>query len=235
MSHCENGWPEKQHVKRAIEPYYQFSGELTVQQGLLLKGTRLFIPTMRLDILDKLHEGHLGMTKCCERGKRLVWWPGLSKQLEDVIQNCNVCIKERSNKVEPLIPSVLPDRARQKISTDLFELNGKPYLLCTDYFLRFSEVALLSKSTTAPDVITHLKSWFARHGIPDKVVSDNGPQLQASEFAKFADDYRFNHELRSPKYPQSNGEVKWTVKTVKSLLRKSTDQYLALMASQVPI
>ena len=39
MSHCENGWPEKQHVKGAIKPYYQFSGELSVQQGLLLKGT----------------------------------------------------------------------------------------------------------------------------------------------------------------------------------------------------
>ena len=57
MSHFENGWPEEQHVKGAIKPYYQFSGELSVQQGLLLKGTRLVIPTtMRLDILDKLHE-----------------------------------------------------------------------------------------------------------------------------------------------------------------------------------
>ena len=79
-------------------------------------------------------------------------------------------------------------------------------------------------------VITHLKSWFARHGIPDKVVSDNGPQFQASEFAKFADDYGFKHEQSCPKYPQSNGEVERAVKTVKSLLRKSTDPYLALMA-----
>ena len=231
MSHCENGWPEKQHVKGVIKPYYQFSGELSVQQGLLLKGTRLVIPTtMRLDILDKLHEGHLGITKCRERAKRSVWWPGLSKQLEDMILNCNVCIKERSNKVEPLIPSVLPDRPWQKIGTDLFELKGKPYLLCIDYFSRFAEVALLSKNTTSPDVITHLKSWFARHGIPDKVVSDNGPQFQASEFAKFADNYGFKHEPSSPKYPQSNGEVERAVKTVKSLLRKSTDPYLALMA-----
>ena len=111
MSHCENGWPERQCVKEAVKPYYQFSGELSVQQGLLLKGTRLVISTtMRLDILDKLHKGHLGITKCRERAKRSVWWPGLSRQLEDMIQNCSVCIKERSNKAEPLIPSVLPDR-----------------------------------------------------------------------------------------------------------------------------
>ena len=133
-----------------------------------MKGTRLVIPTiMHLDILDKLHEGHLGITKCHERAKRSVWWPGLSKQLEDMIQN--------SRKAEPLIPSVLPDRPWQKIGTDLFELKVKPYILCTDYFSRFAKVAFLSKSTTAPGVITDLKSWFARHGIPDKVVSDNSP------------------------------------------------------------
>ena len=67
MSHCENAWSEKRNVKGAIKPYYQFSGELTVQQGLLLKGTRLVIPTtICLDILDKLHQGHLGITKCRE-------------------------------------------------------------------------------------------------------------------------------------------------------------------------
>ena len=89
----------KQHAKGAIKPYYQFSGELTVQQGLLLKGTRLVIQTtMRLDIVDKLHEGHLGITKCHKRAKRSVWWLGLSKQLEDMIQNCHVCIKQRSTK-----------------------------------------------------------------------------------------------------------------------------------------
>ena len=98
---------------------------------------------------------------------------------------------------------------------------------CIDYFSRFAEVDMLSKRITAPDVITHLKSWLARHGIPDKVVSDNGPQFQASEFAKFADDYGFKHEPCSPKYPQRNGEVE---RAVKSLLRKSTDSYLALMA-----
>ena len=86
-------------------------------------------------------------------------------------------------------------------------------------------------------MITHLTSWFVRHGIPDEVVSDNdGPQFQASEFAKFADDYGFKHESSSPKYPQSNGEAEKAVKTVKSSLRKSTDPYLALTAySSTPL
>ena len=72
MSHCGNGWPERQHVKGVIKPYYQFSGELSVQQGLIPKGNRLVIPTtMHLDILYKLYEGHLGITKCHERAKNI--------------------------------------------------------------------------------------------------------------------------------------------------------------------
>ena len=114
-------------LKEPSNHIISFLENISVQQGLLLKGTRLGIPTsVHLNILDKLDEGHLGITKCRERAKRSVWWPGLSKQLEDLIQNCNVCIKERSNKAEPLIQSVLPDRPWQKIGTDLFELKGKP-------------------------------------------------------------------------------------------------------------
>ena len=52
---------------------------------------------MRLDILDKLHEGHQGVTRCRERTKTSVWWPGLSKQLEDLVTNCTTCARERPN------------------------------------------------------------------------------------------------------------------------------------------
>ena len=48
-----------------------------------------------------------------------------------------------------------------------------------DYYSRFIEIAKLS-STSSSMVITHLKSIFARHGIPEVVVSDNGPQLSCS-------------------------------------------------------
>ena len=55
--------------------------------------------SMRLDVLDELHEGHQGITKCRERAKASVWWPGLSKQLEELVNNCSTCIKERVNRL----------------------------------------------------------------------------------------------------------------------------------------
>ena len=64
---------------------------------------------MRIDVLEKLHDAHQGITKCCERAKVSVWWPGLSHQLEEVVKQCPTCIKERVNPAEPVIPSELPD------------------------------------------------------------------------------------------------------------------------------
>ena len=86
-------------------------------------------------------------------------------------------------------------------------------------------------SESAACVIKHMKSIFARHGIPQEVVSDNRPQCSSHEFSKFAEEYGFVHSTSSPKYPQSNGEAERGVQTVKSLLKKADqdDPYLALL------
>ena len=69
----------------------------------------------------------------------------------------------------------LPQLPWQRVGTDLFELKGYAYLLVVDYYSRFIEVARLNNAT-ADEVILHTKEFFARHGIPEVVVSDNGPQ-----------------------------------------------------------
>ena len=184
---------------------------------------------MRLDILDRIHDAHQGITKCRERAKASVWWPGLSKQLEEVVKNCPTCIKQKVNPAEPAIPSKLPDRPWEKVAADLFERKGDKFLLVIDYFSRYVELANLLQ-TTSPDVITHLKSMFARHGIPENFLSDNGPQFSSTKFGKFAEDYGFAHITTSPRYPQANGEIERSVQTVKNLIRKAEDPYKALMA-----
>ncbi|CAB3997437.1 Hypothetical predicted protein, partial [Paramuricea clavata] len=69
--YCLEGWPDKHMVPDAVKSYWRERGELTVVQSLIMKGTRILIPScMRLNVLDKIHEGHLGITKCRERAKQ---------------------------------------------------------------------------------------------------------------------------------------------------------------------
>ena len=72
---------------------------------------------------------------------------------------------------------------------------------------------------------------FTRHGIPEKVTTDNGPQFDSRAFHKFFRDYEFNHVISSPYYPRGNGEADRAVKTMKGLLKtKEGDPYLANLA-----
>ena len=61
-----------------------------------------------------------------------------------------------------------------KVGADLFQLHGKNYLITVDYYSNYPEVQILSQATSE-EVILKLKELFARHGIPEEVVSDNGP------------------------------------------------------------
>ncbi len=90
-----HGWPDKAKLGSEEKLYLQVAADLTIQKGLLLKGSRLVIPVaMQKTILGKIHEGHQGITKCRERAKQSVWWPGLSKQIKDLVDKCDKCSKE---------------------------------------------------------------------------------------------------------------------------------------------
>ena len=86
------------------------------------------------------------------------------------------------------------------------------------------------KSETSEEVLWQMKIIFARHGIPNPVISDNGPQFSSREFILFSKLYCFTHRTSSPKHPQANGEAERAVKTLKCLLKKVEDPFLALLS-----
>ena len=123
----------------------------------------------------------------------------------------------------------MPDHPWQTVATDLFEWKNSSYVLVVDYYSRYIEVAKLS-STTSTEVIKHLKSFFSQHGLPQTVVSDNGPQYSSGVFKTFAKQYGFTHNTSSPQFPQANGAAERAVRTIKELLNKNDDPYLAILA-----
>ena len=106
-----------------------------------------------------------------------------------------------------------------------------------DYYSNFWEVDNLS-STESISVISKLKAHFARYGIPDVVMSDNGPQFSSERFAKFAETCEFQHDTSSPGRSQSNGKAESAVKTAKKLMKTSelskSEIYLSFLDHVTP-
>jgi transposase InsO family protein len=65
-----------------------------------------------------------------------------------------------------------------------------------------------------------MKDVFLRHGIPEEVYSDNGPQYKSYVFKQFAKKWNFKHTTSSPRYPQSNGLAESSVKIIKNMIKK---------------
>ena len=76
FAYNKHGWPYVHNLSGPLRPYHSAASQLTVFDGLLLKGTRILISlVLRLDILDQLHSGHQGITKFRARAQQSVWWP----------------------------------------------------------------------------------------------------------------------------------------------------------------
>ena len=212
-----HGWPDhKQAVYQSNAPDWNVRHELSVPR------------TLRRYILMLIHESHLGVEKCKARARATVYWPGLSNDIQETVSRCSTCSTYRNrNQKEPMIAHEVPDRPWQKLGSDLFEHKGKPYLLVVDYYSKFIETSLLP-AKTAGTVITHMKSIFARHGIPEELVSDNMP-YNNREFKDFASSWGFKLTTSSPTHPQSNGLSERAVQTVKSILNKADDPYIGLL------
>ena len=157
-------------------------------------GNRIVIlKALQGETLAKVHIGHQGIERCRMRVATSVWWPGVS-QVHQTVEKCKECAKEAPKRKELLIVTPLPDYPWQMVGMDLFEVN---YVLLVDYFSRYPEVIKLSVTTSAA-VINVMKSIFARHGIPEVVRSDDGPQFSAEEFTKFSSSFGFQLLTSSP-------------------------------------
>lgn len=222
QNQMRKGWPNsKQQCPKSIQPYWDSRYDMTEIDGLMVKGRRIIVPKpLRSSTLNRLHSAHQGMEHMKRRARQCVYWPGLNKMIEDMVNKCKDCLRYKPSKSnEPLKPHEVPTRPWEKVGTDLFQLKDSNYIIITDYYSLYPEVYEL-KRTKSDNVVAVLKDVFARHGIPTELVSDNGSQYISHQFRKFVKTWCFKHTTSSPRYPRSNGLAESSVKTIKSMLKK---------------
>ena len=228
LQYSTSTWPDKRHLPPAMNKFASQKEEFTVVESLVFMGSRIYIPvTEREAVLKKIHDGHLGETKCVRRAAEIVWWPGITMEIKNMVKACPICTEYRRVPREPLLPSSFPANPWMKLGMDFCQWKGDMYLVIVDYYSRYLICEKMT-STTSRSTMACLERWIFAFGIPRIIVSDNGPQFVSKEFVLFLSKWDIKHVTSSPHYPQSNGEAERAVQTIKGLLNKNANLQQAL-------
>ena len=137
-----------------------------------------------------------------------VWWPSLDSEIELCVRSCVSCQAVKASVPRaPLHPWVWPVKPWQRVHMDFAgPFCGKMWLLLVDSHSKWPEVFEVPK-ITAIKTIEILRQVFAAYGLPEQLVSDNGPQFTSKEFAEFTSKIGIKHIFSAPYHPATNGQV----------------------------
>ena len=169
----------------------------------LFGGSRVIIPyVLREKIFKELHWEHPGICAMKAIARTCVWWHKMDGEIERAVKLCTVCQNVRSSPPSvPLIPWKWPTRPNQRIHLDFCQKGSDHFLVVVDSHSKWLEVKHMS-STTTERTVDELRLIFAQHGLPEEVVSDNGPQFISNEFSEFMSKNGVKHTLAPPCHPQ---------------------------------
>ncbi|XP_049267997.1 uncharacterized protein K02A2.6-like [Rhipicephalus sanguineus] len=209
------------------DPEFRFYADrklqMSVQEDCILLGSRVVIPSaLQHEVLRLLHEGHPGMTKMKAIARSHVWWSSLDEDITAAVRQCQVC-QEHQRVARPveMTPWPFPDRPWSRLHIDFAgPLKSRYLLIVIDAFSKWIEAMPIS-TPSAEATIPCLRVMFATHGLPDVVVSDNGPAFVSEEFKNFLHRNGIKQVLTPPYHPASNGAAERAVECIKSKLKKS--------------
>ena len=141
---------------------------------------------MQREMMSVTHPFHIGVEGCIRRARETKYWPCMSVELKEYISKCDTCMAHRSTPgKEPIVQHEFAAQPWAKVGADLCDHKGRTLLVVSDYYRNFIEVEHLNRAATST-VSKALKAMIARYGVPDILISNNGPQFASGEFATFA-------------------------------------------------
>ncbi|XP_070385303.1 uncharacterized protein [Dermacentor albipictus] len=170
-SSCQNGWLQKTKIPLHLSKYASVEDELSICDGVLLKGAPIVIPSsLRPAVLTPLHECHQDINRTKALARESVWWPGISADIASFVANCEQCTSSRVDFAEPLLSTGLPGQPWEFLGMGLFKLNDQTFILVVDYYSRFPGVVTL-RSTTAQAIDALIDTQLMREIIDANAIA----------------------------------------------------------------
>ena len=140
--------------------------ELTIDEGILLKGNRICIhPELYPRTLHDMHYSHQGVEKMTHLERAHIYWPGIDAEIIEYVKCCTICTRHKASQtVQSMLPRDIPDGPWQELATDYFTHYSKDYLLITNPFSKYPFIYKVHSKTT--DSLTHVQDLFSQYGMP---------------------------------------------------------------------
>ncbi|XP_055543091.1 uncharacterized protein K02A2.6-like [Wyeomyia smithii] len=195
-----------------LQKYNAVENDLTFRNRIIIKTGCAVIPEkLRKKALQAAHEGHTSTAKMESIIRQRVWWPGLSKDVQNWVESCKTCaINGKPEKTTPMERAFVPHAVWEKIALDFngsyIRFGGISILVIVDYRSRYL-ITKPVKSTTFEITKKVLEEIFEKEGNPKIIKSDNGPHFSGDEHKQYCAQRGITAVFSTPLFPQQNGLV----------------------------
>lgn len=179
----------------------------------------------RRSIIGELHEGYPGITRMKSLARSYVWWPNMDSEQELYVKKCEDCqVNMKNPALAPLHPWEYANKPWSRIHIDF----AGPFMdnmrfIIMDAYSKWLEV-LVMKNITSRTTIEKLQGIFTTHGLPEILVSGNGPTFTSKEFEQSTARNGIRHIKNAPYHPSSNGCAERAVQTFKTAMKKKIQE-----------
>jgi RNase H-like domain found in reverse transcriptase/Reverse transcriptase (RNA-dependent DNA polymerase)/Integrase zinc binding domain/Chromo (CHRromatin Organisation MOdifier) domain len=238
----KNAYPSDECAQRNTkQPEKNFTVD---RQGILRFKGLVYIPApIRQEFVRQQHSlpahGHQGIAKTLERLARDYYFPGMRKQVEKEVLECDLCNKSKASRHAPYgLLQTLPasDRAWKSIAFDFIvklpsskePMTGTKYdaiWVVTDRLTKYGYFVPYMESSTAEDLAyAFLKVVISQHGLPEEIISDRDKLFTSKFWKSLMAQLGTNHKLSTAFHPQTDGQTERLNQTLEQYLRSYVNQ-----------
>ena len=220
------GWPDQcSDIDADLHAFWIHRWNLSIVDGVIMNGMRIIPKSLQDKYLRCLHTGHFGISKCQARAKSTVYWPGMDKDITNLIGHCDTCRQVQHTPPSYDKHSVEACYLSHIYGSDIANIDGKPHVIVVDYYSFFIYERPMPDMSSEM-LILALKTIFSELGVPAILISDNGCPYCSEEFKQFSLEWSFVHKTSSPYYPKGNSYAERAVGVVKEIYSKCKDKFL---------
>ncbi len=229
----QHGWRRRcpAHIP-GLTAYWPLRHRLRVSGPfLVLDDDRVCVPAaLQSQALALLHHGHPGVAGMRAKARRILYWPGWSRQVAAYVQNCVPCAEQAATPPRPpYFWATPPEYPGDHVAADHFSFGNECYLVMLDVFSGFPFL-YRCPSPSASALLQAAQAVFLQTGLPCVFLSDSGCAFVSEAFQSFLQACNVDHRCSSPQYAQSNGAAERAVRTLKTLRAKASSPFALFQA-----